>query len=89
MKIFSFRFRFRVSPQDCAEISKSHLGEMADDKEDIQVETVSDTQLAAEVAAREAEVTKLLQKKDKVNALIAALYNPPVGAKAADIKVFR
>lgn len=61
---------------------------MADDKDDaVDTAGVSDTQLSAEVSARDSEVTKLLLKKDKAGALIAALYNPPVAAKNAEIKV--
>lgn len=46
-----------------------------------------DSQFLAEVSIREDQVNKLLQKKDKVNALITALYNPPVQAKSTEIKV--
>jgi hypothetical protein len=62
---------------------------MADEKEEVaEIAGASDAQLSAEVAARDIEVTKLLDKKDKTGALIAALYNPPVGAKSSDIKVY-
>ncbi len=46
-----------------------------------------DARYADEVAAREKEVERLLQKKDKINALITALSNPPVSAKDSEIKV--
>ena len=58
---------------------------MADDRED-NVEVGDDSQWLNEVVAREAEVSKLLQRKDKLNALKSALYNPPVSAKSSEIK---
>ena len=63
---------------------------MADkeDRDDGGVAEVSDAQLQEEVAARLAEVNRLLTKKDKLNALRLCLSNPPVGAKAVEIKVF-
>ncbi len=58
------------------------------DKEDREENTgPSDAQLQEELTARNATVTQLLNKKDKQNALIACLNNPPVGAKSNDIKV--
>jgi len=61
---------------------------MADDKDDaMDAVGVSDAQLSTEVSARDNEVTKLLNKKDKAGALLAALYNPPVAAKNSEIKV--
>lgn len=54
---------------------------------DEREESVSDSQLMADVNSREAEVKALLQKKDKLRALHASLQNPPIGAKSAEIKV--
>lgn len=40
-----------------------------------------------EVKRKSAKVESLLEKKDKVNALIASLQNPPVNSKSEDLKV--
>ncbi|CAE7650628.1 arcE [Symbiodinium microadriaticum] len=56
---------------------------MADEE---AVNVVSDSLLTAEIASRRAEVDKLLAKKDKAGALLAALQNPPVLTKSTDIK---
>ena len=48
---------------------------------------VSDSQYTAEVTARDAQVTGLLTKKDKIGALHASLQNPPNAAKSSEIKV--
>ena len=42
---------------------------------------------AAEVAERNSQVDLFLVKKDKINALVAALANPPVNTKEDSIKV--
>ncbi len=47
----------------------------------------SDAQLMSEVTQRESEVKALLAKKDKKGALAKALQNPPIGAKAEQVKV--
>lgn len=49
---------------------------------------ISDSQLMAEISERDAQVTKLLGKKDKINALKVSLSNPPIAAKSIDVKVF-
>lgn len=46
----------------------------------------SDSQVLAEVTARSKEVTALLNKREKSKALVLSLSNPPIQAKAADIK---
>jgi hypothetical protein len=48
---------------------------------------VSDSQLQQEIAARDAEVTQLLGRKSKPQALAAALRNPPIATKSVEIKV--
>lgn len=60
---------------------------MADEKEDGPV--VNDGQLSAEVSSRDSEVTGFLSRKDKTNALIASLQNPPTATKSVEIKVKR
>lgn len=40
-----------------------------------------------EAKRKSAEVEALLEKKDKVNALIASLQNPPVNSKSEELKV--
>ncbi len=54
---------------------------MADEEDNM------DLQLQEEVRVRAGEVAALLGRKDLQGALAAALKNPPVGAKAAEIKV--
>jgi hypothetical protein len=49
--------------------------------------TLSDSQFMSEVSSRSAEVTSLLNKKEKTKALLASLKNPPVLAKSVEIKV--
>jgi hypothetical protein len=61
------------------------IANMEDEREEKQ--TVSDSQLQSEVAARRTEVAGLLSRKNKSGALIAALTNPPVQTKNNDIKV--
>ena len=48
---------------------------------------ISDSQYAAEISARDAEVTALLARKDKVNALKVSIKNPPIASKSNEIKV--
>jgi hypothetical protein len=61
---------------------------MADEPEEKNTEpTVSDTQLMSEVNARDAEVTKLLNKREFTEAFRVALQNPPIAAKGIDVKV--
>lgn len=40
-----------------------------------------------EVKRKSAEVEALLERKDKINALIVSLQNPPVNSKSDDLKV--
>ncbi len=61
---------------------------MAEKEEREEVTGPSDAQLQEELTARNLTVTQFLNKKDKQNALIACLHNPPVTAKANEIKVF-
>ena len=60
---------------------------MADDRGEDERGGVSDAQFMDEVAARTAEVTKLITKRDKAAALELCLKNPPLAAKSKDIKV--
>ncbi len=61
---------------------------MADqDRDEGAAEVSDDAQLQEELAVRLADVNRLLAKKDKLNALKICLSNPPVGAKAPEIKV--
>ena len=49
---------------------------------------VSDAQLSAEITARDTEVSGLLAKKDKLNALKVCLRTPPVLSKSEEVKVY-
>ena len=48
---------------------------------------VSDQQYLADIAARDKEVTALLAKKSKAQALSVSLQSPPLGTKSVDVKV--
>jgi hypothetical protein len=43
----------------------------------------------SDIAARSAQVSAFLEKKDKASALAACLQNPPVNAKSEELKVRR
>jgi hypothetical protein len=48
---------------------------------------VSDQQYLAEISARDKEVTALLAKKSKAQALNVSLQSPPLGTKSVEVKV--
>ena len=50
---------------------------------------VSDDTLMAEVTSRGNQVTALLNKREKTKALLLSLSNPPIQAKASEIKVLK
>ena len=49
--------------------------------------TVSDAQLLADIKSRNTDVTNLINRKDKINAMKACLKNPPVQTKTPEVKV--
>lgn len=57
---------------------------MAD--EDTNV-ALTDAQYLSEISNRDSEVTALLAKKSKAQALQLCLQNPPISAKSAEVKV--
>ena len=56
---------------------------MADEDEKVS----NDVALLSEVQTRNAEVIKLLSKREKTQALVLSLSNPPLGTKSIEIKV--
>lgn len=50
--------------------------------------TVSDAQLLSEIKVRNTDVTNLINRKDKINAMKASLKNPPVQTKTPEVKVY-
>ena len=56
---------------------------MADEDEKVS----NDVALLSEVQTRSAEVIKLLSKREKTQALVLSLSNPPLATKSIEIKV--
>ena len=72
-----------TTPEQIHSGKKEKILDMADE----EGSGVSDQQYFAEIAARDKEVTALLTKKNKAQALNVSLQSPPLGTKSGDVKV--